>query len=505
MILGGLDDAQMKNETDLSRSIERRLGALPKDRLSTPRIIGFMLYCTWVLAVFYSTFLYQSGIDFRGNLYLNLFTSLTALTLILGLFPKLVKHADKWVLSKRVIYPSTAVMASATAVLAFANNESAIGFALIITSGIITGGTSGVLFLGWFRVFSDAGTRTALVEVALSWALAALICIVLCFLPAIASTVLLLGATVASGLLLRRSAMNRPSRPLPARAHRLHKRTRKMFGRGLFATLSFGVVAGFSDVISGFRYVAIPESYGVFLLMGAAIAASMALAIALWSAGHNAIIYTYRLTFMLVALGCMSTPFMQQTGNLSNIIIFGGYVCFSIVLMSICIDISNYFDVPATKAFGYAFCAMYAGEVLGSGAGHLLTMFAPNQNVFSIVSFLLTGAVLFANLFMFTEKDLIETSIGEMTDNDTCAESASTPFDDNSEAAARAIAQRYKLTARESEVLPLIIKGRTIARIQEELFISQGTVSTHTRHIYQKVGVKNRQELLDLIDEMKDQ
>lgn len=50
-------------------------------------------------------------------------------------------------------------------------------------------------------------------------------------------------------------------------------------------------------------------------------------------------------------------------------------------------------------------------------------------------------------------------------------------------------------------MLPLLLKGRTIARIQEELFISAGTVNTHTRHIYQKMGIHDRQQLLDLADQ----
>lgn len=60
------------------------------------------------------------------------------------------------------------------------------------------------------------------------------------------------------------------------------------------------------------------------------------------------------------------------------------------------------------------------------------------------------------------------------------------------------IAERYGLSPRESDVLPLLLEGRTIVRIQETLFISAGTVSTHIRHIYQKTGQANRQELIDL-------
>ena len=59
----------------------------------------------------------------------------------------------------------------------------------------------------------------------------------------------------------------------------------------------------------------------------------------------------------------------------------------------------------------------------------------------------------------------------------------------------------FALSPRETDVLPLLLEGRTISRIQETLFISAGTVSTHIRHIYQKTGVDNRQELIDLAHE----
>ena len=67
------------------------------------------------------------------------------------------------------------------------------------------------------------------------------------------------------------------------------------------------------------------------------------------------------------------------------------------------------------------------------------------------------------------------------------------------------IAERFSLSPRETDVLPLLLEGRTISRIQETLFISAGTVSTHIRHIYQKTGVDNRQELIDLAHETVEQ
>ncbi len=491
-------------DATMGSAVKQRLSGIPTERISPLRIVGFTLYCAWILAVFYSTFLYAASSDFREALYLNMFVSMAALALCLLIVPKAVKRADKWVLSKRVIYPAAGCMAVATAVLCFADSASTVGYVIIVASGVLTGASSGILLLGWLRLFADAGTRTTLIEVASSWTLAALICLVLFFLPGLASTVITIAIAIVSGIILRQAAMGRPDRPMPARAHRLHPRTRRMFGRGLFAAVNFGIVAGFSDVLSGFRYLPIPDSYGVYLLAGVVVTAAIVLTVGLL-AKHDAIAYSYRITFLFIAMGCMTIPFIQTTQSVSNIIIFGGYTCFTIVLTVVCVDISNYFDVPATKAMGYAFAALYGGEVLGAAAAQFVTAIAPNQDMLTTISFFLTGAVLFANLFLFTEKDLTETSIGEMVDTDAQREAAAPQAEDRVAAVSAQLVDKFRLTPREAEVLPLIIKGRTIARMQEELFISQGTVSTHTRHIYQKIGVRNRQALLDLVDQMDEE
>ena len=58
---------------------------------------------------------------------------------------------------------------------------------------------------------------------------------------------------------------------------------------------------------------------------------------------------------------------------------------------------------------------------------------------------------------------------------------------------------RYFLSAREAEVLSLLVSGRNGPYIAERLCVSDNTVKTHIRHIYTKLDVHNRQELLDLV------
>ena len=60
---------------------------------------------------------------------------------------------------------------------------------------------------------------------------------------------------------------------------------------------------------------------------------------------------------------------------------------------------------------------------------------------------------------------------------------------------ARQVSKRTgSLTAREAEVLELVAGGGSNREIARRLFISEPTVKVHLRHIYEKLGVRNRAE-----------
>ncbi len=52
------------------------------------------------------------------------------------------------------------------------------------------------------------------------------------------------------------------------------------------------------------------------------------------------------------------------------------------------------------------------------------------------------------------------------------------------------------LSERELEVLTLLASGRPNKEVARDLFVSVGTVKTHTNNIYRKLGVRNRAEAL---------
>lgn len=58
---------------------------------------------------------------------------------------------------------------------------------------------------------------------------------------------------------------------------------------------------------------------------------------------------------------------------------------------------------------------------------------------------------------------------------------------------------KYNISKREQDILKLILDGKTNKEIEETLFISYHTVKNHVYNLYQKLGVKNRYELVHLI------
>lgn len=87
--------------------------------------------------------------------------------------------------------------------------------------------------------------------------------------------------------------------------------------------------------------------------------------------------------------------------------------------------------------------------------------------------------------------------------------SQQTQFTGKFRRACHRIESTYGLTKRESEILELVMRGRSGPYIQDKLVISKNTYQTHMRNVYTKLDIHSQQDLLDLlertIDEQRDQ
>lgn len=66
----------------------------------------------------------------------------------------------------------------------------------------------------------------------------------------------------------------------------------------------------------------------------------------------------------------------------------------------------------------------------------------------------------------------------------------------------RVLTDMYKITDREMDVLIGALSGRNAAAIAETLYLSEGTVRTHLKRIYLKLGVHSRSELRQFVEKL---
>lgn len=64
-----------------------------------------------------------------------------------------------------------------------------------------------------------------------------------------------------------------------------------------------------------------------------------------------------------------------------------------------------------------------------------------------------------------------------------------------------AVADEFRLTPRETEILAMLAHGCNAPYIQERLVLSRNTVKTHVQNIYAKLGVHSQQELIDVVED----
>lgn len=265
--------------------------------------------------------------------------------------------------------------------------------------------------------------------------------------------------------------------------------SRKVVG----GTLLFGLAGGLMETYASDPGMAATPTFAATLLLLALFCAGSLQVVGtprkpFAAAGDDAgllLVGVYRLSLLLMMAGYLFVPVLEPFGVPGDAIVLAGYLGLSAVLVSLFVLTAKLTGIDAALSFSRGFAALYIGEACGLGLGNVLELASPSGDMPFAVASCAGLATLFAYLFLFTEGDFIELSrIAKQADR----------FGD----ACRIICSRFKLSKRESEILPLALRGRTGERMASELFIAKSTVDTHLRRIYAKCGVHSRQELIDL-------
>ncbi len=302
------------------------------------------------------------------------------------------------------------------------------------------------------------------------------------------------------------------------------------FTHGLFVViLMFSAAQGFVITYGSQNSLPMP-----FVFAGIPVAVVMAL-VACGCLGRLDGLYT--VAFGLVLAGLLLVPAslsgLLEAGLAVNTLLNAGNDVFNLVVVFMAAQIAArnlYAALPMIMAVRVA---SGLGTELGASTGHLANYATGGNPMFMLVAIAAcTLAFTLYNFYVMRKFSFDRTILGiepvrwvasdavphgavsEPPQRDRAAEgcgsegglAASDGASDTGSAptldgACDALAAERGLTARESQVLALLARGRNVAYIQQGLVLSRNTVKSYVASVYSKLGVHSHQAVIDLVEE----
>ena len=498
------------------------------------RMIGFTLCRAWVYVSFFSSAMLVLSDDGRADLHLIYIISLIALALCLfacGFIGEALERTMMTLAGK--IGPAALTVAGSLLVIP-ANTSTPSGIAFLVASGVLTGVGSGLILVYWGRVYSTTGGPTSAAECSIAFVLSTMLMPFFAVLSMPAQIVVLNILPIASCILLVREFNELDHAPyLTAQenstadtqaedAESLAEKERlgtKLLWKISFAALVFGSVLG---VVRGMYTVpGPPDSFmaNLDLPMAAIIAAVVILGLLLLSPRLD-LTFTYKPIIIFMTISCLILPLLKTGSPIAYVLAMAGYFCFEIMNWVIYADMSYRYNMNAYRVYGFGRAALAVGVLLGDVLGRILgqpDVLSTDQLYALSLGFVVLMIITYT--LTLTERDVARIT---RLESRPFKLPASAFADDDAEIAALAaqeeapreltidekvelLAAKYEIDGRAYDVLQLLAKGRTAARIEQELYVSRGTVNTYSHKIYQKLGIHSRQELFDLVDAIEEE
>lgn len=176
-----------------------------------------------------------------------------------------------------------------------------------------------------------------------------------------------------------------------------------------------------------------------------------------------------------------------------ELLMSASYMCFKLLLLIFIVVVAESLQASVVTAFSVFFVSVatlfmfVVGTVLPfavSLAG--LDVYANRQTTLLVVAFGLITVTLVCLLryVLANERSVV-------------ASSQKTA----SHEALQRIAQAHRLTPREVDVAALVLQGYSLKMVAQILYIAEGTVQTHMKNLYRKLGLHSKQELIALVNE----
>lgn len=467
-------------ENDLQQEKSRTLG------VRVWEIFGFGTQYLWLFSIMFGSAFFSLSGDVEWARFVKAVFALGFAVVYLVFFA--LKNVVDFGSMGRVSIILLGVVGSLGTMLVVFPSSGVLRIYIAFVASVLVGISQASLMSLGNRAWSKMRPERVMVHLAGSALVACALYFLLSCIPDVVSTVVVCLLPVVGGVILsttkKESLRARPLRKLDLNDGCLYLKI-----LAFVAAFSFpmGVVVGSATCGDAASF-----SYGSFVLVvGALCVASFAFVLALRAAPTGMLKILGSVGVPLIVAGCVfALAFWDEAFLFGGALVVAGFVAadlfmwflnaelvsrsgcrpLEVLARSCCVEWASFF-------IGFVFASGFFGDAAEFGIGRFL--YALSAIVLVVVS-----------SFVLTQVDLVRIVEAREGVQDK----------QGIEDACRSMAERFGLSARETEVMVYLANGRTVPYIQDKLTISQSTVKTHVRNIYRKMGVKGKQELLDVIE-----
>lgn len=375
----------------------------------------------------------------------------------------------------------------------FLTASSLAGFDVWIVPALLVGLSAAWLFARWFEFYAKLDLKNAIACIFGSMAVAAVFKVAIIALPDQALFILQAALPVASLLMTRHALDNQPEVEIKSVVYEEDGPSsivpwKIMAGTALYSFV-IGAIQGMPSASGGVP----PFSTSLVLH---ALEAFVAIFLLWWVFGRKGLLRfssLWRFILLITASGLFFLPALSDyAATWALLFVYLAQTLIIMLFWTMLADIAHHTRIPSGVVFGSGwtvYCIAYALGIVGG------TVLGEDSSVSSFAYSAMAYVIAIASVFALSETDFSQRRIFADLDAPVPERRQYKSIEDNCER----VGATHSLTGREIEVMQLICKGRSKNYIAENLGISENTVRSHSQHIYQKLGIHSKQELLDMV------
>ncbi len=491
-----------------------------------PSYFGYGLQWTSRLSCFQSTALFSLASNSLALINLFFVTSLATTVVFHFAFAYIAFRNPKLFQQREFVLGAIALLSAGLCVIGLHDYLPPQSYALLVGGAILHGMGGAWLDMAWLDFYGRLTPAESQASILASFAASLALWFVVVSLSGLPLLVLFANLLLVgcNGITLCRclGGPQGPDRQSHSASPLKMRQIVGTLGRPLVGAAAFAIAYAFFDRITSSNDIFFNEVHRIAISC-CLVAVLIMLAITWFSRVHLEVTSATKVIFPILVIGCLLFPAINgPQGMWSTVLVAAGFMTYDILMVALVAEVARETTLSGAFIEGITRGTIWAFAGIGGIAGYYLAQVDTGIAAFVIIALALLYLIVFGFSIAFTRfhspaidflEEAGEAGLSLPIEEDDNAQEHRPSFvpveEDAVETDSRSSANpakmirfvnKYGLTRREEEVALFLVHGRTLPYIAEEMVLSEHTVRTHVRHIYEKTDVHSRQDFIDLFE-----